>query len=283
MAKPILDATIVEREDFNDTLSIFRLELEGGVPDFQPGQFVTLGLPDPDPEREGKMVWRAYSIASAPSEKRWLELYIRWARKPVDGKFTTALWKLPVGAKLKHRGCTGPFTVEAAWPDGRPDERRLLLVGGGTGLAPFVSMAVEFRRQGVGRELILCHGASYLDELGYAELLQGLQEETRGAGPGEFKLVYVPSISRPKEEANAGWSGATGRVESLLQPGEGEARSPIEKLLDVDLTPEHFACYVCGYDNTVKAAMAVLEPKGFRTRRNKREDGSYDLKFESYG
>ena len=43
-------------------------DLEGGVPDFQPGQFVTLGLPDPDPERDGKMVWRAYSIASAPSE-----------------------------------------------------------------------------------------------------------------------------------------------------------------------------------------------------------------------
>ena len=254
MAKPILDATIVAREDFNDTLSIFRLELEGGVPDFEPGQFVTLGLPDPEPEREGKMVWRAYSIASAPSEKRWLELYIRWARKPVDGKFTTQLWKLPVGAKLKHRGCTGPFTVEMTWPDGRPDDRRLLLVGGGTGLAPFVSFAVEFR-----------------------------QEETREAGPGEFKLVYVPTISRPQEEANAGWSGATGRVETLLQPREGETRSPIEKRLDVDLTPEHFACYVCGYDNTVKAAMAVLEPKGFRTRRNKREDGSYDLKFESYG
>ena len=111
MAKPILNATLTAREDLEDTLSIMRFELEGGVPDFEPGQFVTFGLPDIDPKREGKMVWRAYSIASPPYRKDCLELYIRWARKPLDGKFTTALWKLPVGATLKHRGTTGPFTI----------------------------------------------------------------------------------------------------------------------------------------------------------------------------
>ena len=73
MAKPILDATITYREDLNDTLSIFRFDLEGGVPDFAPGQFITLGLPDTDPEREGKTVWRAYSIASAPSTSQRIE------------------------------------------------------------------------------------------------------------------------------------------------------------------------------------------------------------------
>lgn len=283
MAKPILDATLTHRQDFNDTLSIYRFELEGGIPDFEPGQFVTLGLPDSDPEREGKMVWRAYSIASAPSEKRFLELYIRWARKPVDGKFTTALWKLPIGSTLKHRGITGPFTVDMTYPDGTPDDRALLLVGGGTGLAPYVSYAVEFQRRGIGRELIVCHGASYLDELGYAELMTSMEEETKNAGPGEFRLRYIPTISRPNEEANAGWTGETGRVESLFQPPEDGGRSRIEEILDREITHEDFACFVCGFGNTVKAVMAVLEPLGFRTRKTRREDGSYDLKFESYG
>lgn len=283
MAKPILEATITDRQDLNDTLSIFRFELEGGVPDFEPGQFITLGIPDADPERAGKTVWRAYSIASAPSEKRFLELYIRWARKPIDGKFTTGLWQIPVGGTLKHRGVTGPFTVDTTWPDGRPDDRRLLLVGGGTGLAPYVSFAVEFRKRGVGRELVICHGASYLDELAYADLLIGMEKETRDAGPGEFRLRYVPSISRPKEEANAGWTGETGRVETLMLAPPDGGRSRIEEILDADLTPEDTACFVCGYGNTVKAVMEVLEPRGFRTRKTKREDGSYDLKFESYG
>ena len=44
-----------------------------------------------------------------------------------------------------------------------------------------------------------------------------------------------------------------------------------------------FAGRIRGYGNTVKAVMEVLEPQGFRTRKTKREDGSYDLKFESYG
>ena len=48
MAKPILDATLSSRRDFNDTLSLFRFELEGGVPDFEPGSGGTTGCPDPD-------------------------------------------------------------------------------------------------------------------------------------------------------------------------------------------------------------------------------------------
>jgi ferredoxin--NADP+ reductase len=281
MAKPILAATLLERQDLTDSLSIFRLELEGGIPDFEPGQFVTLGFPDP--EREGKMVWRAYSIASAPSEKRYLELYIRLARAPVPGKFTTALWDLPLGATLKHRGVTGPFTIESAWPDGRPDERRLLLIGGGTGLAPFVSMAVEFERRGLGRELVLCHGASYVTELAYASLLAEMEERTRGAVPGEFRLRYLPTISRPQEESNASWSGETGRVEALLQAPAPGQRSRLEEILGTALTPEDFACFACGYGDTVQAVIDALEPRGFRTRKAKREDGSYDIKSESYG
>ena len=34
---------------------------------------------------------------------------------------------------------------------------------------------------------------------------------------------------------------------------------------------------------TVDGALDFLIPKGFVTERNKRKDGSYDVKFESYG
>jgi len=122
-----------------------------------------------------------------------------------------------------------------------------------------------------------------LDELGYADLLEGIAEETAGAGPEQFRLRYVPSISRPKEEKNAGWTGEIGRVESLLEIPDGGGTSRLEEILETEITPEDFFCHVCGYDNTIKACQGVLEPRGFRTRKNKREDGSYDMKVESYG
>ena len=281
MAKPIQTARLTWREDVTDTLARFRFDLDGGVPDFLPGQFVTLGLPDD--EKPGKLLWRAYSIASAPSTKEHLELYIRRPMSPVPGRFTSALWKLPIGGELAQRGITGPFGVEEKLPSGAPDQRRLLLVGGGTGIAPYVAMAVEMKRRATPREVIIVHGASYVDELGYRDLFQAMEQETRSAGPDAFRLRYVASISRPKEPKNAGWTGDCGRAESLFVAPEGGGPSRMERLLDEPITPERFFVHVCGYDGTCKGVLAVLEPRGFRGFRQRREDGSFDLKIESYG
>jgi ferredoxin--NADP+ reductase len=49
------------------------------------------------------------------------------------------------------------------------------------------------------------------------------------------------------------------------------------------ITPENTSFYVCGWQGTVDGALDYLVPKGFVTERNKRKDGSYDIKFESYG
>jgi ferredoxin/flavodoxin---NADP+ reductase len=53
-----------------EDLEILRIVPDGGtVPEFKAGQFVTLSLPNPD---EGKVVRRAYSIASPPEKKNIL-------------------------------------------------------------------------------------------------------------------------------------------------------------------------------------------------------------------
>src|SRR6185295_9865658 len=148
--------------------------------DFKPGQFVTLGLPVTGDN--GKVAWRAYSIASPPSEKAHVELYIRHAIKPVPGKFTSELWALPVGGMLQHRGITGPFTVEETYPSGQQDRRSLLLIAGGTGIAPFIAYAEELWRRRVPRQVMVLHGASYVEELGYRDVLQRIERETESAG-----------------------------------------------------------------------------------------------------
>jgi len=281
MPKTIETAKLIWRQDLTDTLARFRFTLQGGVPDYQPGQFITLGLPDD--EKAGKVVWRAYSIASAPSTKEHLELYIRRPMAPVPGRFTSSLWELPVGAELSHRGITGPFTIEETLPSGEPDRRRLLAVGGGTGIAPYVAYAVEMKRRNTPRELVVLHGASYIEELGYRDLFQSLEAETKGAGPDAFRLRYIASVSRPREPKNAGWTGEVGRAETLFETPAGGGPSRIEQIVGEAVTPDRFFVHVCGYDGTCKGVMAVLEPRGFRGFRQKREDGTFDIKIESYG
>ena len=41
--------------------------------------------------------------------------------------------------------------------------------------------------------------------------------------------------------------------------------------------------YVCGWQGTIDGVMDYLKAKNFVTEKNKREDGSYEVKFESYG
>ena len=42
--------------------------------------------------------------------------------------------------------------------------------------------------------------------------------------------------------------------------------------------------YICGWQGTIDGTMDFLQRiRTFVTERNKREDGSYEVKFESYG
>src|SRR5215208_6736061 len=203
-----------------EDLGIFYITPDDGpIPDFKAGQFVTIGFHIPS---EGKIVRRAYSIASPPEQKRRFELY---NRKEGD----EILWVKP----------TGIFTINEKLHDGRPDDRRMVLIGGGTGLAPFVSYSLHLRAIGSKREIVVLHGASYVDELGYRDLLVSLEDESIDKGRDKWNFRYRASISRPQEWFNRSWSGQKGRVESFLRPKPGRALSPLEELVGEKVTPEN--------------------------------------------
>ena len=264
-----------------EDLSIIRVTpSDGSVPDFKAGQFVTLGTYIPT---EGKIIRRAYSIASPPEQKKFFELLIRWVRKPVPGRLTTDLFNKKEGDEVFWVKPVGIFTVNEKMHDGSPDNRRMVLIGGGTGLAPFIAYTLHLKSIGSKREIIVLHGASYVDELSYRELLTDLEEESLDKGKDKWNFRYRASISRPQEWFNRTWSGQKGRVESFLRPMPGTDRSPLEELVGEKITPENTSFYVCGWQGTVDGALDYLVPKGFVTERNKRKDGSYDVKFESYG
>lgn len=86
-------------EIMKEDLGVFHITPDNGpISEFKAGQFVTLGLHVPS---EGKIIRRAYSIASPPEQKKRFELYIRWVRKPVPGRLTTELFNKKEGEDRK--------------------------------------------------------------------------------------------------------------------------------------------------------------------------------------
>ncbi len=275
-------ATITFIELLKEDLAIFRLVPDDGkVPDFRAGQFITIGMPNP---AEGnKIVRRAYSIASHPENKKFIELVIRWVRKPLPGRLTTLLFNAREGDEVGWIKPSGiALDINDKMPDGSKDERRIVCIGGGTGIAPFVSFAQHFHDVGDKREIVVLHGASYVDELSYKQILTDLDDESRDHGKDKWNFTYRASISRPQEWFNRSWGGQIGRVETFLRPKDN-GMSVLEELVGEKITKDNTIFYVCGWQGTIDGTMDYLKPRGFVTMSDKREDGSFELKYESYG
>ena len=274
--KAIISYIQIQKED----LAVFRFTpKEGELPQYKSGQFVTLGAHVPS---ENKVIRRAYSIASNPENRKFIELYIRWVRKPLPGRLTTVLFSAKEGDEITWVKPTGAFTIEEKKPNGEPDDRRIVCLGGGTGLAPFESYARHLRATGSKREVVVLHGASYVDELGYREELTRLEEDSLDSGKDKWNFRYRATISRPEEWFNRTWNGQKGRVETFLQSKNGE-ESPLEKMVGEKITKDNTVFFICGWQGTIDGCLDVLTPKGFVTERNKRPDKSFEIKYESYG
>src|SRR5512139_2438014 len=259
MAKPLeYNATLAERIDLTDALSIFRVkpdQMPAERPWFVPGQYCVLGMNNQDKPELGS-VRRSMSIASAPEDDGPIEFYIRWVAKPEsENPLTHLLWKLKNGDRMYMRPvAAGVFTVKDTV--GVDDPRLRVLVAAGTGSAPFVSMVRSELRRNPQADLskyILLHGASYPADLGYRDELMGYAE-THG-------LRYYGTVSRPKEAPD--WTGDTGRVEAFFESGKlGE----LEKRLGLPeggFTPKNVVIFLCGLTGTITATIIPLTDRGF--------------------
>ncbi len=275
-------ATITYIQLLKEDLVIIRVvPKDDPVPDFQAGQFITLGLANP--AEGGKIVRRAYSIASHPENKEYIELVIRWVKKPLPGRLTTQLFNAKEGDEILWLKPTGrALLINYKLPNGEDDMRRIVCIGGGTGLAPFVSFAQHLYERGDKREIVVLHGASYVDELSYKDLLTDLENKSIAMGKDKWNFRYRASISRPQEWFNRSWSGQIGRVETFLRPHEN-GMSALETLVGEKITKENTIFYVCGWQGTIDGVMDFLKPQGFTTEHDKRSDGSFEVKYESYG
>jgi ferredoxin--NADP+ reductase len=237
------NATLVRRADHTSDLATFWVRLDGEPTPFEPGQYMTIGV-----YADGKLVQRPYSVASAPraAGTDGYEFYVRLV--PVL-RFTTLLWRLPVGHGMRMIGPKGKFLLE-------PDDRRThLFVSTGTGIAPFIAMTRQLLADGRPRRTIMLHGCSYVDELGYRDQLEAWQRDRT------YPMVYVPTISRPADPRNAGWTGHTGRAEAVVH----------DVCREHGLRPDRTVVYICGNPEMILNVEGVLMRAGFPEFHVKKE------------
>jgi NAD(P)H-flavin reductase len=170
---------------------LLRLQLDAPLA-FTAGQAVVVGL-------AGTALSAPYSIASAPDPRGrgLLELLVA-----ADGAFgQTGLDPLTVvGAALQVEGPMGGFGVPAA-AAGAP----LLLVAGGTGIAPLRSVLLDLLARRQTPRLSLVYSARAADEFAFGDELDALAHDGR--------LALHCTVTRDEPAA---WPGRTGRVDDGL-------------------------------------------------------------------
>ncbi len=226
------NATLLERRDVTTNVaSLFVRPDVAGSP-YRPGQYTTLGIVDGE-----RLIQRPYSMATPHASDAAWEFHVRRVR---GGELTERLWDVPVGGRLRIGTPKGRFTADAT------DMRAHLFVATGTGIAPFVAMIRDDLASGRRRPIVVIHGVAHADELGFRDLLGRL------AGESPAGSRYVPTISRPDDPRNAGWTGATGRAERILEDGwDG-----------LGLDPAVTVAYLCGNPGMVSSAQAALARHG---------------------
>ena len=227
---------------------------------FRSGEFVMIGLPG---EAEGaKPILRAYSIAS-PCFAEELEFF---SIKVEDGPLTSRLQKIEPGDQiLMARKPTGTLVLDALKPG-----RRLFLIGTGTGLAPWLSVARDPDAYERFERVIVIHSVREVKDLAYRDLFErDLHEDEYMGEEARAKLVYYPTITR--EAAPAGVHA--GRITDLIENGT--------LFRDLGLAGDRFdpnedRIMLCGSMAMIKDTAAILETQGLVEGSNS-EPGDFVL------
>jgi ferredoxin-NADP reductase len=190
---------------------------------------------------DGYQAQRSYSIASAPEDRR-LEIVVE---RLDDGEVSPYLTdELRVGDRLELRGPIGGwFTWEAR--EGGP----LLLVGGGSGIAPLMAMIRHRAAANSDASCRLLYSSRSREDTIYAGELDRLAAED-----GELEVIHTLTRSQPP-----GWTGYSRRIDREML--EEVAPSPGERPL----------VFVCGPTPLVETVATALVELGHDPARVKTE------------
>lgn len=214
-----LDAFVVAIESVSSAVRrmVIRANTEGLR--FLPGQYIHMEVP-------GTGLVRSYSFANAPGEED-LEFFLKVY--PEGGMSDYLRTRAQAGDAIRIKGPVGHFYLRTA-------RRPILMVAGGTGLAPMLSMlrTLASLRSGVP-PIHLVYGVNQASEFfGTVEL--------------ESLAMKLPLTIERVAVSPSGWQGPTGHVTSLLRPALIHSG-------DCDV-------YLCGPPPMIEAASTWLQNNG---------------------
>jgi ferredoxin-NADP reductase len=211
------------------------LDVEGWT-SHRPGQHVDLRLTAED----GYQAERSYSIASAPDEP-FLALTVE---RIEDGEVSPWLTQVAApGDNLEIRGPVGGYFV---W-DGS-DPAPVVLVAGGSGVVPLVSMARHRTRRHLRSPMRLIYSARSEEDLLFRRELDRMADTGDG-----FEVFYTLTRAWPP-----GWAGNRGRVDARM-------------LADLAPDREGASTFVCGPTPFVESVAKSLVLLGYPPGRVKTE------------
>lgn len=149
-------------ENLSDSTISFDIQLDEDQPDihFLAGQYVNVGIP-------GSTETRSYSFSSKPGHR--LTSFV--VRNVPNGKMSDFLSaQAKSGDKMTFAGPFGSFYL-------RPVTRPVLMLAGGTGIAPFLSMLQVLEEKGSDHPVRLVFGVTHNFDLVAIEKLNELQNK----------------------------------------------------------------------------------------------------------
>lgn len=172
------EAPLVRINRDSPTTVTFSLQAETSI-DFLPGQYVNLHVPGSDEHR-------AYSFSSPPGQGE-VSFLIRDVPQGLMSTFMRS--EAEPGVPMRFTGPYGSFYL-------RPIERPLLMLAGGTGLAPFLSMLHWLRKHPSSQPITLGYGVNSTDDLVEVETLDALRQALPHFD--YFTVVVDPASGHPR-------------------------------------------------------------------------------------
>jgi propane monooxygenase reductase subunit len=197
---------------------------------FFPGQYMDLTIPETE-------TVRSFSMANTTSRDGGLLEFI--IKVYPDGQFSHFLdKKVQIGDRLDLSGPFGVFTL-------REGDNDLVLVGGGAGMAPILSLLRSMAERGLDRKATFFYGARGKKDLCFEEELRDLEQRLP-------RFTYIPALSDPSDQ-DGDWDGETGLITDVV------------KKHAENLSGSH--AYVCGPPPMVEAAVPLLTQLGVEEKR----------------
>lgn len=223
------DARVTELIQATPSIRVVRLTIADPAFRYLPGQWIDLGV-DIDGERRSA----GFSITTSPVHDGAIELAIK-----VSNRHPVARWihdRAVVGDVVNVSQGQGPFVFLPEMSE------NLVLIGGGVGVTPLLSIFRHVRDAGLATECHLLYSVSQHDEILF-------RDELDAAAHAHANLHVTYTVTQQDQD----WRGLTGRVDPVKLHALG--------------TPDDTLYYLCGPKGMVEDMSTMLHDLGVPMNR----------------